>query len=225
MAYFDQTRRASPGSMAAVIGVHAAIGALLIAGLTVSDIVATDDPIISTWDEKLPPPPPPPEAPPEIEPAPRDAATPPLYVPQPKLDIDPQPFEFDTTDLIPPPLPPRPQPGPRVTPGPVVTPAIPKLDPVAAAPRNDPGGWVTNADYRSDWIRRELTGTARFRLDIAASGKVTGCTITRSTGHEALDEATCRLVQRRARFQPARGSDGEPVAGSYSSAVLWQLPE
>jgi periplasmic protein TonB len=70
-----------------------------------------------------------------------------------------------------------------------------------------------------------MTGKARFRLEIAADGRVTGCTITASSGHPQLDAATCALVSKRAKFQPARGSNGEPVAGTYSNAIDWQLPE
>ncbi len=43
MSYTDQTRGPSPASMAAVIGVHAAIGASLVAGLTVSGTVPDTD--------------------------------------------------------------------------------------------------------------------------------------------------------------------------------------
>ncbi|MBU1606453.1 MAG: energy transducer TonB, partial [Alphaproteobacteria bacterium] len=71
----------------------------------------------------------------------------------------------------------------------------------------------------------ELTGTARFRLEIAADGRVTGCAITGSTGHAALDTATCRLLEQRARFEPARNSNGDAVAGSFVNAVRWELPD
>jgi len=54
---------------------------------------------------------------------------------------------------------------------------------------------------------------------------VSDCTITGSTGHGELDRATCRLVQGRALFNPAKGSDGEVTAGSYSSSVNWSIPE
>ena len=40
-----------------------------------------------------------------------------------------------------------------------------------------------------------------------------------------LDEATCELVTRRARFDPAKNNQGRAVAGNYSSAVRWQLPD
>lgn len=106
-------------------------------------------------------------------------------------------------------------------------PARPELsiDPVKASPRGNPANWITTADYKTSWIRREYTGTARFALEVSASGKVSNCTITGSTGHEALDRATCRLIQARAVFNPAKGTDGNSVAGSYSSSVNWTIPE
>lgn len=221
MSYLNQANRASPGSMAAVVAIHAAMGAALVFGLSVAGtIIEEEGPIIGI---NLPDPPPPPDTP---EPQPKTEAprTQPIPVPRPPVVLDPTPPIIDTTDIIPPPLPPI-DPGLRADPGPIVPPSIPAVEPIAASPRNDPGTWVTDADYRTSWIRRDMVGKARFRLEIAANGRVSDCTITRSTGYDALDQATCRLVSRRARFQPARGPDGEAVAGSYSSAVDWRLPE
>jgi protein TonB len=39
-----------------------------------------------------------------------------------------------------------------------------------------------------------------------------------------VDPATCRLYQRRARFTPARDDGGNPVAGTFTDRVRWQLP-
>jgi len=44
MSYVDHSHRPSPASMAAVIGVHAAIGAILVAGLTVTGTVPISSP-------------------------------------------------------------------------------------------------------------------------------------------------------------------------------------
>ncbi len=220
MSYVDQSRRPSPASMAAVIGVHAAIGAALIAGLTVSGAVPEIVTKLGATNIPIDPPPPPPTADP-VEPSASEATPPMVQAPPTKLDINPAETTFETTPFIIPSL-------PSVTPGtnlelPKPSPQ-PSFDPVGAKPRNDPARWLTDNDYRSSWARRDLTGTARFRLEIAASGKVTNCTITGSTGHSELDAATCSLVIKRARFEPARGSNGEPVSGTYSSAVKWELP-
>ncbi len=222
MAYLDQSRRPSPGSMMAVIGVHTAMAAALVMGLTVSGVIVPPDGPTSTWDVKDPPPPPPPEE--TVDPKSSETAQPEIYVPTPRLDIKEPAESVKTSDIILPPLPPRPQPGTGTDIRPLPTPAI-DFTPVAAKPRNDPGRWLTDSDYKSIWIRKEMVGTARFRLEIAANGKVAGCAITGSTGHSELDAATCSLVSKRARFEPARGGEGQPVAGSYSSSVRWVLPE
>lgn len=221
MAYLDTRRGPSYGSMAAVVAIHGAIGAALVLGLTVTGVIPTPDLPIPSFDFKKPPPPP--EPPKTDDPLPKPverdivAPLPPLPIPKPGPTLD-------TTPYIPPPLPPIPQPGNgdalKATPKP-----MPSFPPVGAKPRNDPQRWVTTDDYRGNWIRQEMMGKARFRLDIAADGRVTNCTITGSSGHPELDAATCALVGKRARFQPARGSEGEPVAGSYANAIDWQLPE
>ncbi|WP_435418236.1 energy transducer TonB [Parerythrobacter aurantius] len=100
---------------------------------------------------------------------------------------------------------------------------IQRFTPVAPKARN--GNWVTDNDYRTSWISREWEGTAGFRLTIGSDGRVSDCTITRSTGHSALDDATCSLVTRRARFEPARNDRGEVTSGTFSSAVEWRIPD
>ena len=226
MSYITQSNRASVGSIAAVVAVHAGVGALLVFGLTVSGAMPE---IINRIDARnipdtVPPPPPPP--PPTDDVVPPESASPPIFTPAPKLDLKPTPPIIDTTDLTPPPIPnPTPRPGDIVLPKPAPPAPSPSFEPVSARPKNDPGGWLSNNDYRSSWARRELTGVARFRLEIAANGRVSNCTVTGSTGHSELDAATCSLVSKRARFEPARGGNGEPVAGSYTGSVLWQLPE
>jgi protein TonB len=221
MAYLDTKSRPSFGSMAAVVAIHGAVGAALILGLTVSGVIAPPDVPVPTFDVTKDPPPPPPK--PTDQPPP-DAAKSVPYVPTPQLPLPARGPEIDTTDLFPPQTPPRPLPGPSTGPAPLPS-VTPSFAPVAAKPRTNPAGWVTTDDYRSNWIRQEMTGKARFRLEIAADGRVTGCTITGSSGHPQLDAATCALVSKRAKFQPARGSEGEPVAGSYSNAIDWQLPD
>ncbi len=102
---------------------------------------------------------------------------------------------------------------------------LPILDPVAAKPSNDPGNWVGTRDYRSSWINRGWTGVARFTVTVGINGRVRDCRLVSSTGHDALDMATCKLVQQRARFTPARDSAGEKTTGSYTTAIRWELPD
>lgn len=224
MSYVDQKRGPSPTGMAGALIVQAAIGAAMIIGLSVAGGVVAPPTQVDAWNIKDPPPPEPPPPEPAKDPA-KDALDPPITVPQPKFELDQVEPDYTTTDTIPDrPLVIQPKQviidPPPAPPAPVAT-----FDPIGAKPRNDPAAWLGQRDYKPSWLRRELMGTARFRLDISATGTVTGCRVTGSTGHAELDEATCALVQRRARFEPARGSSGQPVAGSYTGSVLWQIPD
>ena len=224
MSYIDQKRGPSASGLAGAIIVQASIGAAIIAGLSVAQIVQEEDDIFVGIDLKDPLPPPPPPPPPPEQATPEVVNTT-ISVPNPKIRIDPVEPTLPTTTEVFPEGPIILDPGPSRIVEPVIPSPGPTFSPVSAKPRNNPGGWLSDRDYRPSWARRELTGTASFRLEIAANGKVTGCRIIGSTGHSQLDEATCKLLPRRAKFEPARGSNGEPVAGHYTGSVLWKLPE
>ena len=239
MAYTDQSTRPNAAGLTAAVAIQAGIVTALIVGLSVTGTIEERPGFLPSFElDETPPPPPPPEPKPEPDVVPRDVppASPPITAVPPRLDLNPAPPDVSARDIVLPRADPslvaeprvRPTPVPSFTPRPTPAPT-PKptltFDPVPARPRNNPAEWVTTNDYRSAWIRRGLTGTANFRLDIAANGRVSNCSITRSSGHSVLDEATCTLIQKRARFEPARDTSGDAVAGSYASAIRWDLPE
>ncbi|WP_271439099.1 TonB family protein [Pontixanthobacter luteolus] len=228
MSYIDQgTRTNKPAAIAAVIAIHAGLGYVLVSGLsTVIDILDPPPPLTGTTVIDLPPSPPPkvveeavkPKAPVRNEnvTAPDLPIT--IVVNEADFIVEPTFDDFADELIL--------KPGTGAGLGGGTKPADPPaFDPVAAAPKNNPGDWVSQSDYRSSWVRKEFDGLARFKLTVSASGKVENCQITGSTGHNVLDQATCKLVQRRARFEPARNSSGKKVSGTYTNAVRWQLPE
>jgi periplasmic protein TonB len=113
---------------------------------------------------------------------------------------------------------------PTAPPPPPPPPPPPSAPPSPAVPKGSPGSWATTDDYPSRALSQEREGTASFRVTIDEQGRVTACQITSSSGHADLDEATCKNVSRRARFKPAT-KDGQPVQGSYSNRVRWQIPK
>jgi protein TonB len=225
MSYASHTRRPNPAALAGAIGIPAAFAALLVVGLAVTVVTRDAPPPLQGFTvTPIPVPPPPPDP---VEPAantsPQSASTTSTIT---RPDVIP--FDFATTPV-------ESLPGVDELTGPVVgpvdfglptpTPSASPFDPVGAAPRNNPARWVQDSDYRSSWLRQGLSGAARFTLGIDATGKVTSCTITRSTGHGVLDAATCELVTKRARFDAARDSSGKPVAGSFTGGITWRIPE
>ncbi|QUL36473.1 TonB family protein [Erythrobacter sp. JK5] len=232
MNYVASARRPNPFAMLGALGVPATFGAVLIAGLAVSAVIKDPDtnPIGVLITPKIPDPPPPPPPEPDARSTqtetPRTQAPQVVTVPETQFDLRPgPPIEVGTlpelgNELI-------------TVPGPVevtgggaaALPVAPRFDPVAASPSNRPSRWITDRDYRPRWIREGRAGRAGFRLEISAAGEVTGCTITRSTGHAVLDAATCDLITSRAKFDPAKDSAGKKVPGSFSSSVNWEIPE
>jgi protein TonB len=85
-------------------------------------------------------------------------------------------------------------------------------------------GLLSEEDYPASALRNEEQGTVTVVLAIGTNGRVTGCNVSSSSGSSALDSATCRLFQRRARFTPARDSNGQPTTDSYTQRVTWRLP-
>ena len=84
------------------------------------------------------------------------------------------------------------------------------------------GGSGTDRALLSQTTRAE--GTAQAELTISASGTVVGCNLIRSTGNSALDSATCNILRRRAKFTPARDSNGNPTTDTITTPpIRWQL--
>lgn len=175
---------------------------------------------LNAFDVKDPPPPPPEELPPPPPPD-KSAPPPPTFIPQVQVQV---------------PQPPTPQvvvqnTVPVVRPEPIVVPQ-PKPNPPPEPPRiakplqpRNPGSWVTNDDYPSAAIRAEASGTTGFRLDVDASGKVSNCTVTSSSGNALLDSTACALLRRRARFGPAEDASGNKIPAVYSNRFRWELPK
>lgn len=126
-------------------------------------------------------------------------------------------------------LPPLPQAGPiRQTSEPQSQPSASapssSAAPHRAAPSSNPGGWLSDSEYPAEALRNGWQGTSGFRLTISAVGDVEHCVITASSGHAVLDEATCRLLSERARFQPARNESGMAMADTYNGRITWRIP-
>jgi len=83
--------------------------------------------------------------------------------------------------------------------------------------------WVTDGDYPPSALRAEAQGVTAYRLGVDASGFPTGCDVLQTAGFAALDDRTCVLLMRRARFQPATDRRGRAVAGSFSGRLAWKI--
>jgi TonB family protein len=94
-----------------------------------------------------------------------------------------------------------------------------------ARPRANLSSYIDAGDYPAAAVRAGEQGTVRFRLDIGADGRVSGCTITQSSGSSRLDSTTCRILRSRARFTPATDASGDRVPDTVTSWIRWSLPD
>jgi TonB family protein len=83
--------------------------------------------------------------------------------------------------------------------------------------------WITDSDYPDLARRQALHGTLVYRLEIDADGKVTNCTILRSSSAPLLDRTTCKLLLKRARFIPGQDGDGKNIPATYTAPFVWTL--
>ncbi|MGA1852291.1 energy transducer TonB [Sphingobium sp. HT1-2] len=90
-------------------------------------------------------------------------------------------------------------------------------------PQTNPNEWLSASDYPSRAERMGKSGTVGFKLTVGYDGRVTDCKITTSTGSLDLDEATCRLIPRRAQFKRADETNGRDTKGVYVGTYVWRL--
>lgn len=226
MAYADQGMSRGRITAIVIVGLlHALLGYAFVTGLAYNVVkqVAQDLKTFDVVEEPPPPeeepPPPPPDTPPQVQP-------PPVVSPPPIVRVNTPPPQMQTQRVAPPPqvtytAPPTP-PAPVVAPPPP-PPAPPRVVEPARAKANLQG-LITSDDYPSAAASREETGTVRVRLTIGTDGRVTGCTVTGSSGSSSLDNTTCRLLRSRARFTPARDNQGNPISDTVNAPpITWRL--
>lgn len=121
---------------------------------------------------------------------------------------------------------PRPESPPQVRYAVPPNTTVSRPPPPKPAPRaRNPGRWITSSDYPAISMLMNEEGSSTFRLTVGQNGRVPDCRITRASGFKRLDDLTCRLVERRARFYPALSPDGHAVASEYTQTVRWMMAE
>ncbi|WP_173204413.1 energy transducer TonB [Sphingopyxis sp. BSNA05] len=56
---------------------------------------------------------------------------------------------------------------------------------------------------------------------VGADGRASDCRIHQSSSHATLDATTCKLIEQRFRFEPARDASGRAVARPYGWLQEW----
>ncbi len=88
-----------------------------------------------------------------------------------------------------------------------------------------PEAWLKDSGWVCDWHACDGGGTVRLALTVTPQGRVKACEIIESSGNVRIDENTCAMLTRRARFTPAKDKRGRPVEGRWESRIHWKVPD
>lgn len=211
MAYADQgmsTNRMYALGVVALL--HAFLGYAFITGLALKAVKAIVNPLETVnVKEEAPPPDEPPPPPPKEQEIPPFVPPPEVSVQSeaaPQITVQQQVQRVEAPVTIAPPAPPAPAAKPA---------------PVPATPKGR-GNSISEDDYPDASRRAEETGTVRVTYTVTVDGRAANCQVVQSSGAARLDEATCKIVERRFRFNPAT-RDGVPVEVTRPQTVTWKL--
>ena len=224
MSYASQQQAGNKTtSIVIVILIHVAIGYLLVTGLAI-DAVKQVVERVTTVEVKEEEPPPEPEEPPPPEPdTPDPVSPPPPNAPESLIEM-PRESPIQTTQ--------------RETPQEVFRRPDVTQEPVRAAepverppskargvqPKNQ-RSWAARIqdNYPRRAAQEEIEGTVGVRVTVTADGKATGCSVTKSSGSDILDQAACKDLERYGRFDPALNDAGDPISAAWSTRITYKL--
>jgi hypothetical protein len=83
------------------------------------------------------------------------------------------------------------------------------------------GDWITPDDYPPSALQKNEAGYVGFSVLIDPDGKTEKCDVIAPSAFRDLNDLSCSLVMRRARFTPAIGSNGQPAYGLFRSWASW----
>jgi len=84
-------------------------------------------------------------------------------------------------------------------------------------------GRITNADYPPSARAARQGGTVTTYFNVDTDGRVSKCRVIESSGNADIDAITCRLIEQRFRFEPARNKAGQPIADVTGWQQAWWL--
>ena len=209
-------------AIAIVAIIHAILGYAIVTGLAYNVIKkAAED--LKTFNVEEEPPPPPEEPPPPPPDTPIPETPPPVVSPPPIVRTNTQPPPVQTVRVAPPPvITPRAPVAPPAPPAPPPPPPPVRTTPPQSAV-GDLQGLFRGDDYPQSAIERDEQGSVTVRLTVGTNGRVSNCDVSSSSGSRTLDRATCRILQSRARFTPARDSNGNPTTDTVTQRIRWVL--
>jgi protein TonB len=83
-------------------------------------------------------------------------------------------------------------------------------------------GKLKFSDLPPDLRQGRIGGTVTVGYDIDATGRVSNCVVTGSSGNAELDRVTCQLIEQRFRYEPLRDANNRPAPSAiFDESHSW----
>jgi protein TonB len=82
-------------------------------------------------------------------------------------------------------------------------------------------GEITPRDYPRHLSDAGIGGVVGITFRVEPTGRVSRCSVTRSSGVPELDALTCRLIVQRFRYRPSTDRYGRPIADEVDGEHEW----
>ena len=84
-------------------------------------------------------------------------------------------------------------------------------------------GTIRNRDYPDAASDARIEGVVIAHFIVGVDGRVHDCRVVESSGNADLDSTTCRLIEQRFRYEPARNAAGEAIEAPAGWRQQWWL--
>ena len=95
---------------------------------------------------------------------------------------------------------------------------------IVTPPSGDLLGLFSTEDYPKESMRNGQFGTVGALLWVDIDGRVSTCEVIETGAAAPLQEATCNIIKRRARYTPGKDAAGKPIRAPVFYRVRWHLP-
>lgn len=96
---------------------------------------------------------------------------------------------------------------------------------LAKHPERLGGSVFRSEDYPDDLLKRGIQGWVGVVLSVDERGQATDCRAVETSGTPTLDETTCTIMRKRAKFRPALDRQGKPMAALTYWRVNWLIED
>lgn len=82
-------------------------------------------------------------------------------------------------------------------------------------------GAILPSDYPANLREHGAGGRVGILFAVGENGRVSRCSVTRSSGIAELDTLTCRLIRERFVYRPSTDASGHPIADEVEGEHDW----